>query len=68
MVRHVRRKLEMLQADDLCKVHDFHGVTVDGDGAGHCCRGSVLRANAGAVTALPRVVLLLYQVITGPKK
>ena len=52
----------------LRKVHDFHGVGVHGDGAGHSGRRAVLGAQAGGVRALARVVLLLHQVVPGPDR
>ena len=51
----------------LRKVHDFHGVGVDGDGPGHGGGRPVLGAEAGGVRTLARVVLLLHQVISRPK-
>lgn len=50
----------------LGEVHDLHAVSVDGDGARHGGRGAVLGAQGRGVRALPRIVLLLYQVVAGP--
>jgi len=51
----------------LGEVHDLHAVSVDGDGARHGGRGAVLGAQGRGVRALPRIVLLLYQVVAGPE-